>query len=225
MTARKVPADEMANAAKPRRPGRPRGGAINVQQREHLLDITLALYAENGIGETSLNAIARKAGVSPAMLNYYFQSRESLLDIVVEERFLPLRQRLVAHFMDDPRDPVTTFSAFIREVADIVTTHNWFAPLWMQEVMQGEGGLGQHIKKRFGHGERDEVKKLIEGWQQQGLLNANLEPQLLMTSILSLVLVPFTRFANDPAYQREIIVQHTLSLFCQGIKPENGSTQ
>jgi len=38
MTARKVPADDMANAVKPRRPGRPRGGAINVQQREHLLD-------------------------------------------------------------------------------------------------------------------------------------------------------------------------------------------
>jgi hypothetical protein len=40
-----------------------------------------------------------------------------------------------------------------------------------------------------------------------------------MTSILSLVLVPFTRFANDPAYHREIIVQHTLSLFCKGIQP------
>jgi hypothetical protein len=40
-----------------------------------------------------------------------------------------------------------------------------------------------------------------------------------MTSILRLVLVPFTRFANDPAYQREIIVQHTLSLFCTGIQP------
>jgi AcrR family transcriptional regulator len=219
MTARKVPADDKDTAVKPRRPGRPRGGAINVQQRERLLDITLALYAENGIAETSLNAIARQAGVSPAMLNYYFQSRESLLDTVVEERFLPLRQRLVSHFMHDSRDPVTTFSAFIHEVADIVSTHNWFAPLWMQEVMEGEGGLGQHIKKRFGHGERDAVKILIEGWQQQGLLNPALEPQLLMTSILSLVLVPFTRFANDPTYHREIIVQHTLSLFCQGIRP------
>lgn len=223
MTARKVPADEKTTATKPRRPGRPRGGAINAQQREHLLDITLALYAENGIGETSLNAIARKAGVSPAMLNYYFQSRESLLDVVVEERFLPLRQRLVAHFGPDARDPVTTFSAFIREVADIIATHSWFGPLWMQEVTQGQGGLGQHIKSRFGHAERDRVKGLIEGWQQQGLLNPDLEPQLLMTSILSMVLVPFSRFANEPGYNPDLIVQHTLSLFCHGIGPLKAS--
>jgi TetR/AcrR family transcriptional regulator len=219
MTAQKVPLDAKSAKSELRRPGRPRGGAINAQQREHLLDITLALYAEKGIGETSLNAIARKAGVSPAMLNYYFQSREALLDVVVEERFLPLRQRLVGHFMHEPSDPVTTFSAFIREIADIIETHNWFAPLWMQEVTEGQGGLGHHIKSRFGHTERDKVKSLIEGWQQQGLLNADLEPQLLMTSILSMVLVPFTRFAGDPAFNREMIVAHTLSLFCNGMRP------
>lgn len=220
MTAQKVPSEGKSAKSEPRRPGRPRGGAINAQQREHLLDITLALYAEHGIAETSLNAIARKAGVSPAMLNYYFKSREALLDVVVEERFLPLRQRLVAHFVNEPRDPVTTFSAFIREIADIIATHHWFGPLWMQEVTEGQGGLGQHIKHRFGHAERDKVKSLIEGWQQQGLLNPDLEPQLLMTSILSMVLVPFTRFANDPAFNREKIVAHTLSLFCRGIRPE-----
>lgn len=221
MTAQKVPSDDKSTTAKPRRPGRPRGGAINAQQREHLLDITLALYAENGIAETSLNAIARKAGVSPAMLNYYFQSRESLLDVVVEERFLPLRQRLEAHFDGDNCDPVTTFSGFIREIADIVMSNDWFAPLWMQEVTSGSHGLGQHIKERYGHAGRDKVRALIVRWQEQGLLNAELNPDLLMTSILSMILVPFTRFANEPEFDIQRIVHHTLSLFCHGIHPEN----
>lgn len=219
MTAQKVPAADKTTHTQPRRPGRPRGGAINAQQREHLLDITLALYAKNGIAETSLNAIARQAGVSPAMLNYYFQSRESLLDVVVEERFLPMRQRLEAHFDEDIGDPVTTFSGFIREIADIVLTNDWFAPLWMQEVTSGSRGLGQHIKERYGHAGRDKVRALIVRWQQQSLLNAALNPDLLMTSILSMILVPFTRFANEPEFDTELIVQHTLSLFCQGIRP------
>ncbi len=218
MTAQNAP-DQPLPADKPRRPGRPRGGAINAQQREHLLDITLALYAENGIAETSLNAIARKAGVSPAMLNYYFQSRETLLDVVVAERFLPLRQRLEAHFEGDMRDPVTTFSGFIREIADIVVTHDWFAPLWMQEVSSGSHGLGQHIKARYGHAGREKVRALLQRWQQDGVLNAQLNPDLLMTSILSMVLVPFSRFAHEPGFDIDMIVQHTLSLFCQGIKP------
>lgn len=215
MTAQNAPEDD-----KPRRPGRPRGGAINAQQREHLLDITLALYAENGIAETSLNAIARQAGVSPAMLNYYFQSRETLLDVVVEERFLPLRKRLEAHFDGQLSDPVTTFSGFIREIAAIVVSHEWFAPLWMQEVSGGSQGLGQHIKSRYGHAGRDKVRAQLERWQQQGLLNAQLNPDLLMTSILSMILVPFSRFANEPGFDTEMIVQHTLSLFCNGIQPD-----
>ncbi|ORM65504.1 TetR family transcriptional regulator [Pantoea rodasii] len=219
MTAQKVPDDEKSTHDKPRRPGRPRGGAITAQQREHLLDITLALYAESGIAETSLNAIARKAGVSPAMLNYYFQSRESLLDVVVEERFLPLRQRLEAHFDHESSDPVATFSGFIREIADIVMSNDWFAQLWMQEVTGGSHGLGQHIKARYGHAGRDKVRAIMVRWQQQGLLNAELNPDLLMTSILSMILVPFSRFANEPEFNTEIIVQHTLSLFCQGIRP------
>ena len=219
MTAQKVPTADNNTTAKPRRPGRPRGGAINAQQREHLLDITLALYAVNGIAETSLNAIARKAGVSPAMLNYYFQSRESLLDVVVEERFLPLRQRLEAHFDNEDSDPVTTFSGFIGEIAAIVLSNDWFAPLWMQEVTSGSHGLGQHIKSRYGHAGRDKVRALMVRWQQQGLLNAELDPDLLMTSILSMILVPFTRFAHEPEFDIQRIVQHTLSLFCHGIRP------
>ena len=218
MTAQNAP-DDKPSASKPRRPGRPRGGAINAQQREHLLDITLTLYAKQGIAETSLNAIARQAGVSPAMLNYYFQSRETLLDVVVEERFLPLRKRLEAHFDSDIGDPVTTLTGFIHEIADIVVTHVWFAPLWMQEVSGGSHGLGQHIKTRYGHTGRDKVCALIERWQQQGLLNAQLNPDLLMTSILSMVLVPFSRFAHEPDFDIEMIVQHTLSLFCNGIQP------
>ncbi len=218
MTAQKAADEEKPAGSAPRRPGRPRGGAINAQQREHLLDITLALYARDGIAETSLNAIARTAGVSPAMLNYYFQSRESLLDTVVEERFLPLRKRLEAHFTDESQDPVATLSGFIREVADISLTHDWFAPLWMQEVTSPQG-LGGTLKNRHGHAGRERIRSLLTAWQQKGLLNPGLNVEVLMTSILSMVLVPFTRFAHEPEFNTEQILQHTLSLICQGIAP------
>ncbi|KAA6100081.1 MULTISPECIES: TetR/AcrR family transcriptional regulator [unclassified Pantoea] len=220
MTAQKVMESETAPSDKPRRPGRPRGGAINAQQREHLLDITLALYAQNGIAETSLNAIARKAGVSPAMLNYYFQSRESLLDTVVAERFVPLRQRLEAHFVEESSEPVAAISGFIKEFADIVLSHDWFAPLWLQEVASGQG-LGGTLKQRHGHAGRERIRALLIQWQQQGLLNNQLNVDVLMTSILSMVLVPFTRFAHEPGFDTEMILQHTLSMVCQGIQPRN----
>ena len=60
---------------KPRKPGRPRGSKPNTANREQLINIALRLFSQQGIARTSLNAIAREAGVTPAMLHYYFNSR------------------------------------------------------------------------------------------------------------------------------------------------------
>jgi len=78
----------------PRRPGRPRGQKSGPANREQLMDIALALFARHGFARISLNAIAKEAGVTPAMLHYYFSSREALVEKLIEERFMPLRTRL-----------------------------------------------------------------------------------------------------------------------------------
>src|SRR5262247_3864405 len=84
--------------AEPRRPGRPRADEAN--QRERLLDAAVACFAADGIAATSLRSIAIKAGVTPALVNYYFGSKERLLDAFVTERVLPviglLREKVFA---------------------------------------------------------------------------------------------------------------------------------
>jgi AcrR family transcriptional regulator len=85
------------NSEKPRRPGRPRGKQAGADNREQLMDLALALFARQGIARVSLNAIAKEAGVTPAMLHYYFNSREALIDQILEERFMPLRNRINDH--------------------------------------------------------------------------------------------------------------------------------
>ncbi|MBZ4317614.1 TetR/AcrR family transcriptional regulator [Mycobacterium tuberculosis] len=37
-----------------------------------MMDIALTLFARDGAGRVSLNAIAKEAGVTPAMLHYSF---------------------------------------------------------------------------------------------------------------------------------------------------------
>ena len=76
MSAHKDNSDPTPQA---RRPGRPRGSKPTATSREQLLDIALDLFARQGIARTSLNAIAKEAGVTPAMLHYYFNSRENFL--------------------------------------------------------------------------------------------------------------------------------------------------
>jgi AcrR family transcriptional regulator len=97
----------------PASPGRPRGQKSGSANREQLMDIALALFARHGIARISLNAIAKEAGVTPAMLHYYFSSREALVEKLVEERFMPLRSEIGQIFVAHGDDPVTAFTLLI----------------------------------------------------------------------------------------------------------------
>ena len=204
----------------PRRPGRPRGKKPDTANREQLMDIALMLFARDGAGRVSLNAIAKKAGVTPAMLHYYFNSREQLLDAMIEERFLPLRERIGAIFADNRDSPVDALTEMVRVLAELAEKYRWFAPLWMQEVIGEMPVLRTHLQERFGDEKYHTTLATIKGWQQEGKLNPALAPELLFTTLLSLVLVPFSRMRNDErlnALSPEIVVRHVLAVIGNGI--------
>ena len=207
----------------PRKPGRPRGSKPNAENRERLIDIALRLFSQQGIARTSLNAIAREAGVTPAMLHYYFNSREQLLDVMIEERFLPLREQITGVFGEYPDDPVMALSEMVKTLAIVAAQHEWFAPLWMQEVIGELPVLRQHLHARFGEEKYHATLARVKSWQESGKVNPHLTAELLFTTLLSLVLVPFSRMRNDERLAMltpEIIVSNALALLRQGIGPE-----
>lgn len=69
--------------------------ASNEGQRERLLDVAERLFAEHGIAETSVRAITSEAGVNVAAINYYFGSREELVQTVIARRLAPVNQERV----------------------------------------------------------------------------------------------------------------------------------
>lgn len=206
----------------PRKPGRPRGSKPNADNREQLIGIALRLFSQQGIARTSLNAIAREAGVTPAMLHYYFNSREQLLDVMIEERFLPLRAEITRVFGEYPDNPVKALSEMVKTLASIAAQHEWFAPLWMQEVIGEMPVLRQHLHARFGEEKYHATLAMVKRWQEEGKVNPNLTAELLFTTLLSLVLVPFSRMRNDERLMMltpEVIVSNALAVLLQGIGP------
>lgn len=63
-------------------------------KRESILEAAEELFAENGFDATSVRELASKAGVNLAMINYYFGSKEKLLEGLVEYRASFMRERL-----------------------------------------------------------------------------------------------------------------------------------
>ena len=104
-----------------RGPGRPRrqDGVTQDGLRDRLLDIAVTLFARDGVGPTTLAAIAREAGVTAPMVHYHFKSRDQLLDAVVEGRIRPLVDQVtrpaLAIIADDAHLPDLVSWALARE--------------------------------------------------------------------------------------------------------------
>src|SRR3990170_1809987 len=77
----------------PRRgPRRTRRGPLTRQQ---ILDASLRLFSERGFARTTVRDIARQAGITDAAIYYHFESKQELLEALVEDRgFLNSLQNL-----------------------------------------------------------------------------------------------------------------------------------
>lgn len=105
--------------------------------RHELLERVLAWFVENGVGDTSLRALAAGLGTSHRMLIYHFGSRDRLLGAVVEQ--VERKERAVLEqLLEEQDDPAAAAMAFWAHVADAAGT---FAPLFFElsgQAMQGK---------------------------------------------------------------------------------------
>jgi AcrR family transcriptional regulator len=190
-----------------------------------LLDVALVLFARQGIMETTLGAIAREAGVTPAMVHYYFKTRDQLLDVLIDERFVPLRAELGRAFADSDAEPAEALRGFAEGLIAVCERYPWFATLWVREVISEGGLLRQRIAERFGDANKKASIARIAQWQKEGKLNPHLEPSLLFVSVFGLTVLPLAvtyKWAEESggcAPRRDHIAKHAVALLMHGVGP------
>lgn len=179
----------VASARPPTRaPGRPaRSDAGDV--REALLDAAIACFTAKGIAATSLREIATEAGVTPALLHYYFGDKAQLVEALLQDRMLPafnmVRERVAA-----AQDIPDTVAAFVCGLTEVVKSHPWWPQLWVREVLCEGGALRDLLVTRIAPHMARTIAARFADAQARGELNADLDPRLLMTSLVALTLLP-----------------------------------
>jgi AcrR family transcriptional regulator len=88
-----------------RRPG-------NVDTRGEIVEAAKRVFAAKGYDGASLRAIAREAGVDPALVHHYFDGKASLF---VAAMALPFDPRSIKHSSSTSSDPSTTVGARVIE--------------------------------------------------------------------------------------------------------------
>jgi TetR/AcrR family transcriptional regulator len=212
-----------AKAAKTirRKVGRPRRSDADL--RERLIDAAIAQFTRNGIGATSLRAVAEAAGVTPAMLHYYFGDKRQMTMAVVDERLLPAIAPLRARIETAGYNPLEIAEAFVNGVAEVVAANPWLPPLWVREVLCEGGALREVLFKRAIPQLPQLLAQRFAVAQTQGRLEPQLDPRLMVVSLVGLTLFPA---AGAPIWRKlfdaddldgAILCRHTLTLLDHGM--------
>src|SRR5687767_9200135 len=69
--------------------------------RQNLLQSAIRLMNERGPGNVSLNDVARDAKLNPALVKYYFGSKERLFEAVIEQIVGEWRAEILAAMPED----------------------------------------------------------------------------------------------------------------------------
>ena len=212
----------MRTSLRPASTGR-RARAPAHDAREHLLDAATALFAERGVANTTVAQIATASGVTSAMVHYWFQTRERLLDAVVEERIA--RALLAVWEPFDPADeaPLAQTQGIVRRMFDVTEVMPWLPSLWLREIVN-EGGLLR--ERAFRHIPVKKVQAFgmsVARARARGALNAQIDPLLLFNSILALVMLPqataklWQRLNQPASFDRANVERHVMALLVHGL--------
>jgi TetR/AcrR family transcriptional regulator len=129
-----------------RGPGRARNPGAT---RDALLAAGTALFAEHGFDGVSVDAIARRAGVNKAMINYHFGGKRRLYLAIFASTFAEIVER-VDRLRGTSRPPAELLREFVAIFADMaVHRRPNFPAMLLREVLAGGRRVEAEILPRI----------------------------------------------------------------------------
>lgn len=213
----------MKPTQKPR--GRP-GARQAADVRQRLLTTARRLFIAQGFAAVPIRAIATEAGVNPAMIHYYFRSKQGLYEAMLSETIGPVLVRLRAS-LDDKSTATNPLPGLMETYMRMLADNPWLPQLIMREVFSEEGSFRDTFVRLFAARGENLASRMLAQGQAAGRLRTDLDPRLLTLSMLSLMLFPFFAMPvikpvfgikPDAAFIDQLI-HHTQQLFNAATAP------
>jgi len=208
-----------------KRRGRGRPSAENAEDvRKKLLDAARELFPRYGYRGVSSRQIGTAAGVNFAMIRYYFGGKPGLYREMLQGVLQPARSTLEAlGATESPPNLAGVLESMTRSWA----ANPWVAGFVVREVLAPDGPMRAMFLREFPERLAPVVERLVEGEMAAGKLRADLDPRMLVLSIVSLAIFPFLTLPlttrvfgvrNDEEFV-ERFLHHTAELLARGAGP------
>lgn len=168
------------------------------QSRRHLISVAIDCFARHGYQATSIDRIARAAGVTKGALYYHFKDKRDLLLGAIEDRIGGF-ERVVVERVTRAGDPIAALSA----VAEIcieqatVSNHRRFILTLMVESLDTHPELSDSFRdmiRRF----RGFLTQTFTIGRQKGLFRPDVDPALAARLFVGAVMGLELQHYQDP---------------------------
>ena len=204
------------------RPGRPHFSRTR-DARAQLLAAATGLFAERGVAATSFAAIAQRAGLTPAMVHYYFDNRDELLDAIVDERLVPFIAAVWDPVHAD-EDASALLVGVVERLLKGIEQAPWIPSTWVREILNEGGLLRGKVLHRLPTDKVRLLARSIRQGQESHALNPELDPLLMVFSTLGLVMLHMATikiwaeiFHRSPL-SRQTLQRHITTLLLNGLR-------
>ena len=200
--------------------------------RAKLLDAAVRLFAEQGVAGTTVAEIAKRAGVTSAMVHYYFKTKDQLLDAVVAEKLVGEFIAFVAGELDRGQpEPLALVEHLVWRIVEASDAWPWLPPLWVREVISQGGALREKLIQRVDLGKPERFKAGLAAAQKAGRVNPDIHPQLTFMSIMALTMLPLSmakdwdRIPLIGRVSKQELGRHVVALLQHGLAAAPAKTQ
>lgn len=128
----------------------------SIPTKERILSAAERLFAESGIGNTSLRQITNRAKVNLAAVNYHFGSKDGLVEAVYERRLGPVTaawleniEQLENSYGDQPIPVDEIVAAFVHPVAQLASDEQRGGRIFTRLLAQGYTEARHYFEKLF----------------------------------------------------------------------------
>lgn len=197
----------------------------STQKRNQLLNAALDVFSVYGFSGASLDEIAQLANMHKSNIFYYYENKESLyvevLTTVLQKWLAPLQT------LESELEPTEALTHYLIQKIESSRDQPKASRLFALEIIQGAPHilpiLKGPLKKLF-----KRKAKVIQTWQEQGKLSADIDPELLILNIWAITqnyadfstqieMVAGKTLRNRSMFQRTI--EHTVHVMLYGVLP------
>ena len=174
---------------------------------DRLLSAALAVFAEHGADDASLEEIARRAGVGIGTLYRHFPTRQALLEAVYRDQVEALRAR--ADELRESDSPADALAAWLRALVSFSSTKHSLTSALLETLGKDSELLSSCSMVICGAAET-----LLTRAQQAGVVRADADP-LDVIRLVHAVNIATQRGPTDPGQ-----TDRMLGLILDGLRPQ-----